>query len=72
MREYVYRSGEVHGAAPPGPSPLPPDTSTPGQRLARRARLARKDPDWRQKTKEQKDLAIRVAALDEQNDRRRP
>lgn len=70
MEAYRFANGETRGEqAPAGPSPLPPDTSTAGQRMARRARLARKVPGWAGKTKEEKDLAIRMAAIDERNER---
>jgi len=71
VSKYVYTSGEVWGEQPPdGPSPLPPDTSRAGERLARRARLARRVPGWAGKTKEEKDHALRLAAIDERNERR--
>lgn len=72
MEPYRMRNGETYGEETPEAfSPLPPDTSTTGQRFRQRARLAKKVPNWRDLTPAQKDNAIRLAAIDEANDRRR-
>ena len=67
MEPYKYRSGEVWGGddVAPGPSPLPTVEEGAGKRLARRARRAKTDPTWRERTREERDLALRVDALDE-------
>ena len=47
-----------------------PERGSTGEKLVRRARRARTDPNWLDKTKEQKDLALRTASVDELNERR--
>lgn len=72
MEPYRMASGEVWGdETPQTPSPLPPDTARLGERLGRRARFAKSDPDWQTRTQAQRDLAVRVAAIDDIEAKRR-
>lgn len=63
MEPYTYRSGEVWGEEAAETPAVLPDVASAGEKFALRARRAKADPEWRERSPQSRETLLRADAL---------